>query len=63
MCSPTCVCNSSMRVKDFSHVWVALGDELLELGNLANLFESKDFVFLVAVDGETCRIISSVFQT
>lgn len=63
MCSPTSVCNSGMRVEDLCHVRVFILDELLELGNLANLLESKDFIFLVTVDGKTGRIISSIFQT
>lgn len=51
MCRPPCVGNTSVRVKDLGHVWVAFFDELLELSHLADLFECKDLILLVAIDG------------
>lgn len=51
MRSPSSVCNTSVRVEDFGHIWVLVFDELLELGDLADLLESKHFVLLVAIDG------------
>ena len=50
---PTSVCNSGVRVKDFCEIWLLLLDELLELGYLAHLLESKDLVSLVTVDCQT----------
>ena len=52
-----------MGVEDFVHVWLTLGDELLELGDLANFLERKDLIFLVSINSKTCRVVSSVFQT
>jgi len=39
-----------MGVEDLGHVDARVVDEFSELGNLAHLFESEDFVSLVAVD-------------
>ena len=50
---PAGVCNASMRVKDLLHVWLLLGDELLQLRNLSHLFESENLVSLVTVDCQT----------
>lgn len=55
--------DTSVRVKKLGHVRVLFFDELLELGNLAYFFECKDFIFLITVDSQTCRVISSIFQT
>ena len=52
--SPAGVCNASMAVKHLCHVWLRFGDKLFELGNFADLLEGEDFIFLVAVDSETC---------
>ena len=62
MRSPSSVCNTSVGVEDLRHVWVLFFDELLKLGNLPNLFESEDFILLVAIDSQTCRIIASVLE-
>jgi hypothetical protein len=59
---PSGVCNAGMGVKDFGHVWLVRSNELLQLGNLANLLESVNFIFLVTVNSKTGRIISTVFQ-
>ena len=63
MSGPSSVCDTGMGVKDLGHVRVLFFDELLELGNLANLFEGKDFILLVAVNSQTCRVIASIFKT
>ena len=60
---PSGVRDAAVRVKDLGHVDLGAVDELLELGHLADLFESKDFIFLVAVDRETGRVVSSVLET
>ena len=51
MCCPSSMSDASMRIEDLGLVWFGFCDELLELGYLANLFKSKDFVLLVSVDG------------
>ena len=59
--SPAGVSNASVRVKDLCHVGLALLNELLELGDLANLLESKDLILLVPVDRETSRVVATIF--
>jgi hypothetical protein len=51
--SPTSVGNTAMCVKDLCEIGLLLLDELLQLGDLADLLEGKDFVSLVSVDGQT----------
>lgn len=53
VCSPSCVCNTSVRFEGLGHVHTGLVDELSELDDLADLLECKDFISLVAVDGQT----------
>lgn len=60
--SPSGVCNACVGVEDLVEVWLLLRDELLELDDFANLLERKDLVLLVAVYGETCGVVSSVFE-
>lgn len=59
---PAGVCDAGVGVKDFCEIWLLLLDQLLELGDLANLLEGKDFVALVAVDCETGRVVAAVFE-
>ena len=60
VCGPSCVCDTSVRVKDLGQIRLFLLDELLELGNLANLFECKHFIFLVSIDSEASRVLKGV---
>ena len=60
---PSCVCNASVAVKDFVHIWLGLCDKVFELGDLSNFLECKHFIFLVSVDCEARRVIASVLQT
>jgi hypothetical protein len=60
--SPSCVCNASMRIKDFGEIWLLLCNELLELNDLANFLKGKDLVLLVSIYGEACRVVSAVFE-
>ena len=59
---PSCVCNASVRIEDLSQVGLLLLDELLQLGNLAHLFEGQDLVLLVAIYSQTGRVIATVLQ-
>jgi hypothetical protein len=59
---PAGVCNAGMAVKDLGQVDVRGIDELAELGDLANLLEGNDLVLLVAVDAETGRVVTAVFE-
>lgn len=61
--SPPCVCNTSVGVESFLVVWLALRNELLQLRNLANLLVSRYFLLLVAINGQTRRIVASVFES
>ena len=60
MGSPSCVCNAGVRVEDLGLVEVALLDELLERGDLADLLDREDLVLLVAVDGKAGRVVATV---
>ena len=52
MCGPSGMCNASVRVEDLVQVWLLLFNELLELGDLADLFECEHFILLVSIDGK-----------
>lgn len=60
---PTSVGNAGVGIENLVERRLRLLNELLELGDLADLFESKDFVLLVAVDGETSGIVATVLET
>ena len=59
---PACVGNAGVRVKDLVEVHLGLVDELPQLGHLADLLEGQDLILLVAVDGETGRVITTVLK-
>lgn len=59
---PSRVSNSGVVIEDLCEVWLLLLDQLLELGDLANLFEGEDLPLLVAIDGQACRVVASVFE-
>ena len=60
---PSRVGDADVRVEDFCGVWLRLLDEAPQFCDFANLLESKDLVSLVAIYGETSRIITTVFET
>lgn len=51
-----------MRFEGLGQVQVRLVDGFLQLGDLSDLLEGKDFTFLVTVDGQTGGIITTVLQ-
>ena len=57
---PSCVGNAGVRVKDLVEVEVLLVNQLLQRGDLADLLDSVDLVLLVAIDGETGRVVTTV---
>ena len=57
MCSPSCVRNASVRIKDFGQVRFFLIDELFELCNLAHFFECKHLILFVSIDSKACRVL------
>jgi hypothetical protein len=59
---PSCVCNTSVRIKDLSQVGLLILDQLLQLGNFADLLEGKDLVLLVTIYSQTSRVIATVFE-
>ena len=63
VCGPPRVCDAAVRVEGLGQVDIGLVNELLELGHLANLLERKDLLLLVAVDGETGRVVPAVLET
>lgn len=52
-----------MRFEGLGHIGLAVGNELTELSDLANLLEGADFILLVAIHGHTGGVISTVFQS
>ena len=62
MGGPTGVGNSGVRLEGLGHIGLGLGDELSQLGDLANFLEGADLVLLVTVDGHTGGIIAAVFE-
>ena len=59
---PSGVCNTGVRVEDLGEIWLLLCNELLQLHDLANLLEGEDLVLLVAIDRQTCGIITTVLE-
>jgi hypothetical protein len=51
--SPASVGDTAMCVKDLCEIGLLLLDELLQLGDLADLLEGKDLISLVSVYGQT----------
>lgn len=51
MSGPASVSNARMGLEHLVEVDIGLGDELLELGYFADLFEGKDLILLVTVNG------------
>ena len=60
---PSGVCNTGVRIEDLVKIWLLLLNECLQLGHLANLFECKNLILLVAVYCETGRIVATVFES
>ena len=57
---PAGVSNACVRVEDLVHVHARLRDELLQSGDLAHLLDGEDLILLVAVNGESSRVVSTV---
>jgi hypothetical protein len=51
-----------MAVKDLLHVDIGGIDHLAELGDLANLLEGNDLIFLVAIDAKTSGVVTAVLE-
>ena len=47
---PSSMSYTRMRIEELGQIWLLIFDEFLELGNLSNFLERKDFVFLIAID-------------
>jgi hypothetical protein len=58
---PSGVSDTGVRVEDLVEAKALLLDELLQRGDLADLLDCVDLIFLVAVDGETRRVVAAVF--
>ena len=57
---PSGVGNTGVAVKDLVEVEVLLLDELLQRGDLADLLDGVDLILLVAVNGKTSRVVTTV---
>lgn len=60
--SPAGVCDTSVRIEDLGQIRLGLLNQLLQLDHLADLLVSKHLILLVSVDGETGRVIATVFE-
>lgn len=60
---PACVSDTSVGLESFFQVWFALRNEFLQLCNLSNFLVSRNFLSLVAIDGQSRGIIASVFES
>jgi hypothetical protein len=47
------VCDTGVVVEDLGEVWCLRSDELLQLGDLADLLVGEDLILLVTIDGDT----------
>lgn len=61
MSGPSGVCNANVGVELHCEVHARSLNELLQLGHLANLLESINFILLVPVDCESSGVVSTVF--
>lgn len=57
---PSSVGNTGVRVEDLVEVEVLLLDELFQRGDLADLLDCVDLILLVAVNGKTGRVVTTV---
>lgn len=60
MSSQSGVCNGNLGNEGLGSVDVGFGDLLAQASNFADLFEEDHFARLVAVDTDTCGVITSV---
>lgn len=60
MSGPSRMSDTSMCIKDFAEIWLALLDQLPQLDNLADLFESKHLIPLIPINSQTRGVISTV---
>lgn len=61
--SPACVSNTSVRLKSLSQVRLAFIDKLLQLCNLSDFFVGSHFFLLVAINGKSGRVITTVLES
>ena len=55
--------DAGMRAEGLGHVGLFLGNELFELDDLSDFLERKDLILLIAVNGQTCRVLREFGQT
>ncbi len=60
---PAGVRNTSVRFEGLGHVGLGFGNELAQLGDLADFLESLHLTLLVTIDSHTGRIVTAVFQS
>ena len=63
MSGPACVSNTSVRLKSLGQVRLAFIDKLLQLCNLSDFFVGSHFFLLVAVNGKSGRVITTVLES
>lgn len=62
VCSPSGVGNAGVRDERSIKIRLGVGNQLLQLGNLAHFLESKNLPFPITIDSDTGGIIATVFE-
>ena len=60
---PAGVGDTSVRIENLCQIGLASVDGLLQLGDLSDALESDDLVLLVSIDGQTSRVVATVFES
>ena len=60
---PTCVGDGDLGDEGLRSVHRRLCNALTEAGDLADFLEEKRFVWLVTIDANPCRVVTSVLET
>lgn len=60
---PSGVSDTGMGIENLGEVGLRFVDELLELGDLANLLECENLVLLVAIHCYTGRVVATILKT
>ncbi len=63
MGGPAGVGDAAVRIEHLGQIGLRVVDELLQLGDLADLLEGKHLVLLVAIDGKAGRVVAAVLET